>query len=281
MVADGDDRPVDGRVDVRPRHRADVERRERPALELVPGEPPMLGARDPVPEPGEQALVRLWADRLEHERPLARAVEAHGRDAVLGDRRLDAKVPDRREHERLGSGGRYGALVRIVRTGPVADSSPENAVTANVTEQRGRRRRCRGRASAPAPALDADVRAAWQRAATGASCSCPDRSKVASALPPAVPDSRRALCTIIRMAGPRPDDHDPALGPARRTAGALRPRLPPRGDARPRPLPLPDRVGDRVHAQPARARPDAAEAPARDLGRDRLPALRIASSRRC
>ena len=53
-------------------------------------------------------------------------------------------------------------------------------------------------------------------------------------------------------------------------------RVPPRADARARALPVPHRRGDRVHAQPARPRPDAPAAPAR---RSPSPSCRSSSRR--
>ena len=59
------------------------------------------------------------------------------------------------------------------------------------------------------------------------------------------------------MAAPRAHDQGAALDPARRPAGRARARLDARGDARARPVPVPDGLRDRVPAQPARTRPAA------------------------
>ena len=107
-VADRDDGPVHRRVHVRSGDRASVERAESTTLELVPGPAVSRRARDPVPQPCEEPLVRLRPDRLEEERSLVRAVEADPRQPTLGDRRLEAQVPDRREHLRLGRRGLHG-----------------------------------------------------------------------------------------------------------------------------------------------------------------------------
>ena len=69
---DPDDRPVDRRVDVRARRRADVERRRARALvaaELVVGQAVPAAAEELPGDAREQALVRLAADRVEREAP--------------------------------------------------------------------------------------------------------------------------------------------------------------------------------------------------------------------
>ena len=108
LVADGDDGPVDRRVDVRSRDRADIERAERAARELVPRETALRRPRDPAPESREQSLVSLRADGLQLERSLRAAVEADGRDAALRDRGRDTQVSDCREHLRVGRRRRHG-----------------------------------------------------------------------------------------------------------------------------------------------------------------------------
>ena len=102
MVSDGDDRPVDGRVDVGTGNRADIERAERSALELIPGQPTTRRSGDAMPQPREQPFVRLWANGLENERAVGGAVKSDCRHPTLSDRRLHAQVPDGREHLRLG-----------------------------------------------------------------------------------------------------------------------------------------------------------------------------------
>ena len=244
---------------------------ERAALELVPREASALRARDPVPEARQQAFVRLRADGLEHERSLARAVEADRRDAVLGDGRLDAEVADRREDERLRAGRGHrrarrdggrgsGARRLLAREGGDREGDREEHRNGDPEHEPARPRL----RPPPMGAQPGGVSRAGSRAHER------DRSKVASVRPA----SRTCPLYDHPHGRIRPDDHDPALGPARRTAGSPRSHVPARVDARARPLPLPDRVGDRVHAQPARSRSDEPEAAARDRRHDRLPAVR-------
>ena len=65
---------------------------------------------------------------------------------------------------------------------------------------------------------------------------------------------------------PVDEDPDPALDPARRPARAPALRIPARAAARARALPVPHLRRDRVHAQPARPRPDASAASPRRRG---------------
>ena len=71
---------------------------------------------------------------------------------------------------------------------------------------------------------------------------------------------RRAPRTGLRSLRDEPgaDDPGPALDPARRPARAAARRISARAAARARALPVPHRRRDRVHAQPARPRPDRA-----------------------
>ena len=96
---------------------------------------------------------------------------------------------------------------------------------------------------------------------------CSDRSKVSFERlhPPRYDPAHGRL---------RPDDPDPEMDPAGRPSRSSRPRVPARGEARARPLPLSDGERHRVHAEPARSRPHAPEGAARALGPHRLHGLR-------
>ena len=67
--------------------------RSGPPDELVPGEAAPLRARDPSPQPREQALVHLPTDGLQDERAVLAAVEADRRDAALRDRDWIRRLP--------------------------------------------------------------------------------------------------------------------------------------------------------------------------------------------
>ena len=106
--------------------------------------------------------------------------------------------------------------------------------------------------------------ASGRRHARHHSRPCRNRSTGGTSAPMTIADMAEGRATIqiprwIQLVGL------PVLGAAR--VGA-------RGHARSRDLPLPDRVGDRVPAQPARARRPGAPGAARPRGRGRVPRLR-------
>ena len=136
--ADRDDGAVDGRVDVGARRGADVEhvRAGGPPSSWYQRGASLARARDPVPEPREEALVRLAADRLERRAAVVRAVEPdRGHDGGR-DGQLDLEVPDRREH--CGSRWRTAVAAAERRRSSIGDrrsaDPPEpNAVRSSVT----------------------------------------------------------------------------------------------------------------------------------------------------
>ena len=92
---DADDGAVDGRVDVGSRRGADVERRRRAAVELVPDGMSAAAAEDRMEHALDEPLVALTADRRERERAVARRVVADRGEMRLRDRHLQ---PDRAVH---------------------------------------------------------------------------------------------------------------------------------------------------------------------------------------
>ena len=96
------------RVDVRSRDRADIERAERAAGELVPRETvfdaPVIRRQSRASSPS----LRCGPTGFRLERSLRAAVEADRRDAALRDRRRDTQVSDCREHLQVGRRRRHG-----------------------------------------------------------------------------------------------------------------------------------------------------------------------------
>src|SRR5215831_18865717 len=156
-----------------------------------------------MPEPREQALVRLRADGLEHERAVLRIVESDRRETVLRDRRLHSQVADRREHERLGlhggdrCGGRDGgrrngwsATAVVPEGGQEQGHDPEHA------DDDGERDPARaGLGAAAVGSQPSSMPRARCRRRHGL-----DRSKVQ----PAPPLPAEARDSITAMAGPGP-----------------------------------------------------------------------------
>jgi hypothetical protein len=89
--SDADDRPVNGRVDIRARRCPHIERRRARAVvatELVVGESVRPAAEELPRDAREQTLVGLAADRVERECPVTDSVVPDRRHAALVDRQL-------------------------------------------------------------------------------------------------------------------------------------------------------------------------------------------------
>src|SRR5207248_10571226 len=80
--------PIHRREHVRSRRGADVERRQRSAVEPVPDRVPAGAAEDCVEDALYHALVALVAERCERERAIVRGVVADGGRLALRDRHL-------------------------------------------------------------------------------------------------------------------------------------------------------------------------------------------------
>ena len=101
---DPDDHPVDGRVHVGTRRRADVDRRRRAAAEAVPDRVAAAAAEDAVEHALHEAFVPLVSDGRQRERTIARSVVADSRLPHLRDGHLQthraAQRDDLRERRR-------------------------------------------------------------------------------------------------------------------------------------------------------------------------------------
>ena len=200
--------------------------------------------------------VRLAADRLERERAVARAVVPDRRERRRRDGELRVEVADRREDawspvapRRASSGERRRRWRRNGRR-----AADPNAVRSKVTrpstaDDRGDERRGVGHGAGHDVCARADVPLAGSAAkpsAHGSARECrlhpaPRRGGGATALR----SSRWRGSTTIRI---------PRWIQLVALPVVAAPRVPPRAHARTRPLSLPHRRRDRVHAQSARPR---------------------------
>ena len=138
-------------------------------------------------------------------------------------------------------------------------TTPSTASTESTTSRRARRwaRRLRSRRRAACRERGEAIGATVPHACAGF-MGCVARSR-----------------TGLRSLGdPGDDDPGPALDPARRPARAPARRISARATARARAVPVPHLRRDRVHAEPARPRPDPPAAPARRRGGGGLGGLR-------
>ncbi len=235
-----------------------------------------------APEPGEQPLVRLTADRLEREGAVARPVEADRRDGRRGDGKLDAEVPDRRQRLRRRPDGcvaRRGH--RRERRGlgaPRRPTRPERGQEQGDDPQCGERRRDHEAARPPLGAAPSFTETGGlpgaRRGHRGHGSAPGSRLHRPRGAPVVRPGPGLRSLHVGAAADP-----DPALGPAGRAPGRPPARVLPRPHARARHLSLPHRGRDRVHAQPAGPRPDAAPPPARSRRLDRVRRLRRGGDR--
>ena len=126
-----DDRPVDGCVHARTGYAADVERRGRAAIELVPRRMAAAAAEDLVEHALQCALVPLVAERLQRQRILRARVVPDCSRLRLRDRHLDADETVQRDdlRERL----------RLRARNDVADG--ERVDLAGVAAECGQRKR--------------------------------------------------------------------------------------------------------------------------------------------
>ena len=278
-VRDRDDGAVDRRVHVGARLGADVEHLGAgPALELVPDRALLGGARDPAPEPGEQALVGLAADGAELDRAAVLAVEPDRGHGLAGDRQPDLEVPDRRQGLRLRRhaardgrrGGRRRDRLGRVRAEGGQDQGDECESGDDPDDGQAAGAVLRALPPGTVPGRSPGARRGHRGHRSGR-FAAPQRSLHALGTP--LNGDPRGYDQAHDRAF-RADDPGPALDPARRPAGGAPDHLDARRHPRARALPLPHRVGDRVPAQSARARPAAAAPAARARGGARLPPLR-------